>query len=790
MESSQQRAYRFAELELHPLQRRLMRAGRETHLRKKSFQVLTYLVQNHDRLVTKEELFDKLWSDTAVTEGALTKCIIDIRQALGDDAHQPKFVKNIPRVGYRFIHPVEELHLNGAGSSLSIVTEETTSVEIEYTESITAATPLDKQHAVAALPARARFFSTRRRKLVAALAVLVLAVAAVYSGRKLLSSGDTASEAVLPQVPGKTPVVVMFFDNQSNSQELDWLREGLADMLITSLARVENLTVLSRQQLHLSLQRMRGNSASEFQLKDAFDVARRMKVDFVVSGSFARLGEKIRIDVRIHNPQSGAISAAESLTVDRPDQILEQVDLLALKLARHLGTPDTDQAEEKKLSSVMTNNLEAYRSYSLGVEMAQGYHSLEAIELLNQAIALDPEFAMAHARIGYTHAVVHNNEGEKAKPHLEKAFQLSHRLTEKDHLWIISWYALAHEDIERARRTLRQIINRYPLEVEAYFRLGGFTTNFEEKISVLKQGLVIDPAAYDIWNELGLAYCYSGRYEEAFAAFKRYIELAPDEANAYDSLGMCYNEAGRFDEALIEFKRALDLNPRFHFTRIHVGDSYLQQGRYRKAEEQYRHVLEVAPSNWDRAFVYNKLATVYLKKGDLKRAEAAARNELRLKNDMGGSFIVALARGRLAEADRLKESFLANSPEFRPLSGHAHQRAYFLGQYALKAGRADEALEYLNQFVHSPRQVWNDRWPDALAEGYLELGRWDEAIIEYERLIALNPNYALLHYNLGKAYEQKGQRERARAAYERFLQIWKEADADIPEVLAAKQSLL
>jgi tetratricopeptide (TPR) repeat protein/DNA-binding winged helix-turn-helix (wHTH) protein/TolB-like protein len=789
MEGSGQRAYRFDEVELYPLQGRLVRAGQETHLRQKSFQVLTYLVQHRDRLITKAELLDKLWSDTAVTEGALTKCIIDIRHKLGDDAHQPKFIKNIPRVGYRFIHPVEELSLNGPAEALSVVMEETTSVEIEYTESIPAQTPLAAPQAVAALPARTGFFSTTRRKLVAALVLLMVAAVAVYSGRRLMTSNVTAPETVLPQVAGKKSVVVMFFDNQSNSQELDWLRGGLADMLISSLTRAENLTVLSRQQLYLSLQKTRRSSMDEFQLKDAFDLAQRMKIDTVVSGSFAKLGEKIRIDVRLHDPHSSTIIAAESLTAEQPHLILEQVDLLGLKLARHLGLPNNNQVADQKLASVMTNNLEAYRYYSLAVEMTQAYHSLEAIELLNKAIALDPEFALAHARIGYTYAVIHNNEGEKAKPHLEKAFQLSHRLTEKDHLWIATWYALAHEDIERARRSLRQIINQYPLEVEAYFRLGTYVTSLEEKISVLKQGLAVDPAAHDIWNDLGLAYCYAGRYEEAFAAFKRYIELAPEEANAYDSLGMCYNEAGRFDEALREFKRALELNPRFHLTHIHVGDSYLHQGRYRKALEQYRHVLEVAPSNWDRAFAHNRLVTLYLKKGDLKQAEAAARNELRLKNDMGGSFLVALALGRLAEADRLKTAFLAHSPEFRPLSGWAQYRAYFLGRYALKAGHTDEALEYFKQLAQEPRQVWNDRWPDALAQAYLELERWDEAISEYERLIALNPNYALLHYNLGKAYEQKGQRERARVAYERFLQIWKEADADIPEVVAAKEQL-
>jgi tetratricopeptide (TPR) repeat protein len=76
-----------------------------------------------------------------------------------------------------------------------------------------------------------------------------------------------------------------------------------------------------------------------------------------------------------------------------------------------------------------------------------------------------------------------------------------------------------------------------------------------------------------------------------------------------------------------------------------------------------------------------------------------------------------------------------------------------------------------------------------LANAYLELGRLDEAIAEYERLLRLNPHYALAHYHLGQAYERQGERARARAAYERFLQVWQAADADLPEVLEAKARL-
>jgi predicted Zn-dependent protease len=108
---------------------------------------------------------------------------------------------------------------------------------------------------------------------------------------------------------------------------------------------------------------------------------------------------------------------------------------------------------------------------------------------------------------------------------------------------------------------------------------------------------------------------------------------------------------------------------------------------------------------------------------------------------------------------------------------------------ALKRGRAAEAVEYFRSATRRLPLSWNvdSAVEDCLADAYLELGQLDEAITEYERILRLNPNYPLAHYHLGQAYERKGDRDRARVAYERFLQIWAGADPDIPEVMEAKR---
>jgi tetratricopeptide (TPR) repeat protein len=336
---------------------------------------------------------------------------------------------------------------------------------------------------------------------------------------------------------------------------------------------------------------------------------------------------------------------------------------------------------------------------------------------------------------------------------------------------------------------LREVIAQYPLEIDAYLRLGyqlDYAGQLDAEIAVYKQALGVDPGAQDIYNALGFACSHLGRYDEAIAAHRRYVELAPAEPNAHDSLGLTYNEAGRYGEALAEFEVALSMDPAFHFANLHLGDIYFRLGRYRDAANEYEHYLHYAPSDWDSAQGYHRLTLLYLCTRELSRAKAAAGRELVHGIDLGSSLLVSLARSDTAGMGRLMEKLIDKSAKAGTLS--PKQRIYYRGLYALKSGHALEAIDDFKEASRAAPIVWNiDGVEDCLANAYLELGRLDEAIIEYDRLLAINPNYPLAHFHLAQAYQQKGDIERARHEYETFLHIWKDADANIPEVAAAMQ---
>jgi tetratricopeptide (TPR) repeat protein/DNA-binding winged helix-turn-helix (wHTH) protein/TolB-like protein len=774
--------YRFEELEVNCSQGCLKRGGSEQYVRQQSFQVLLYLLEQRHRLVTKEELIGNFWQHTAVTDNAIVQCIADVRKVLGDDSRHPRFVKTVPKVGYRFIGCVEEEYPKefqpAQLGEIQWVTESRDSNQ--------ASTLAEAQQA-----ARAGNSKQWRGKAIAFLALtaavsIVCFVALRYWNAKRV-------DLTLPRIPGRKAVAVMYFEDQSGRPDLSWLREGLADMFITNLSQSGKLTVLSRQQLQILVERTH-LTRSDIRIDDALDMARRSRAEAVILGSFAALGEGLLINVQMYGTSHGQLLASDRLIVNQVRDILAQIDLVSIKMTSRLGVAPREKGAKTSLAEVMTKSFEAYRYYSLGVGKAQAFENAEAVGLLQKAIQLDPNFAMAYARIGYAYSVT-DFLANKGKPYLEKAFHLSDRLTDKDKLYIAAWYAIAREDYANAIRMFRQIIAEYPMETEAYARLARLLYREErplEAISIIQQGLATDSEATDLYNVLGICFLGLSRYDDAVAAHQRYVALAPKQPNAHDSLGMSYQQWGKYAEAESEYKAALLLNSRFEPAIIHLGDLYSQQGCYRDAVRQYSRYIQVTRSGVARAVGYGSIAQLYWRKRDFVRGEEAAHNETRYqKGAVWNSLLFALERGNAAKAANLKERLFENLPY--PERGVRHELRsydYRLGILALKQNRLDQAIAHFKKALqHLPPSSGLDLYEDCLANAYLESGRLDEAINEYARILRTHANYPLAEYHLAEAYERKGERTEAGAAYERFLQNWKHADSDIPEIENAKKKI-
>jgi tetratricopeptide (TPR) repeat protein len=291
---------------------------------------------------------------------------------------------------------------------------------------------------------------------------------------------------------------------------------------------------------------------------------------------------------------------------------------------------------------------------------------------------------------------------------------------------------------------------------------------------------------------MGEAYLMLGRDEEAEDALERYVQLAPQDPNAFDSLGTCKASVGRYDEAIESYNRALSINPESGVAIIHLGNAYFHQGQYRAALEQYRRFAKVAKNDGARARASECIAKIYLQKGDLSRATDAAKQTVKLnkENNLIALFC-AWARGDQAASEKLKREALT-AQSFPKLKHVGFLRFYYKlrGDIALQEGKTNEALDlYQETLRHRPLNWYIESFEDCLANANLQVGHYDAAIDEYQRILRLNPNFPLAYFHLAQAFQRKGETETAREYYDKFLQIWSHADNDIPQVILAKEQL-
>jgi tetratricopeptide (TPR) repeat protein/DNA-binding winged helix-turn-helix (wHTH) protein len=754
--------------------------GQEIYLRPKSFQTLLLLLQNRHRVVTKDDIVREVWPDTATTDDAIVQCIVELRKVLGDDAKQARYIRTLPKSGYRFVGDVE--------------IDEASEATVQAAAQVNAELA-DEVHAVRAdtspYPVGARTPSMFVPATIVIVVLLLIGTSVALSVRSAPADPSAGVlDAIAREGDHRTTIAVMVLQNQSKTAELEWLSEGLADMLVTGLSRSKTLAVVGRQQLELLLDRVGHPRGAPVDFAQAMEVARRARLDHFVVGSFAKLGDTIRIDLRLHDG-TGRLVRTEALTIDSPNDLLKQVDLLGWRLAQQFGEPSSDVSAA---TGAVTNNLEAYRNYSTGISKGEAFRTEEAIQAYTRATELDPEFAMAFARIGYVYGVT-GTQIERARPFLAKAYSLQHRLSEKDRLQVEAWNALVHLDYAAAAGPLAKLIRAYPMDVESYSRLGVILAGehrYDEAVDVLRRGLAVDPEAAELWNRLGGIYDVMHRHDDAIAARQKYVALLPNEANSYDSLGSSFQAAGRYDVALTAYRRAIELNPRFDVTLIHLGHTYYQLGRFADAEAAYRRYLAVVKTDRELERGYDNLALLARRRGRFREALDLIRKPPSPEpREPRGTFeaIIRVDAGESPDRILAQLAPVAAAPN-RGSRMSDRRRQYLLGVLAMKKGENEQALEHFRGAIRESTLFADaDPLEDALANAYLKLNRLDEAIAEYQRVLGLNPHYPLARYHLAVALEKKGEAQQARKAYQEFLTEWAGADADVPEIVSAKARL-
>ncbi len=679
-------------------------------------------------------------------------------------------------------------------------------------------------------------------------AALVAALVAFFGWRSLGPGGEPAPAAgavappASPAAPAQPSVAVLYFENLSGDAELDWLRKGLTDMLVTDLSQSPDLRVLSTDRLYQILSDLEKLDERETSFETVRQVAERASADTVILGSYAKLGDTIRISYKIQEAATGEILTAQSIDASMQQELFSRVDELSREIRQSIRLPERPAAvADRALAEVSTASVEAYRRYVEAEELHYQLRESEAVALYQKAVEADPGFAMAWAKL----STAHGNLGrqDEALEYAERAMEHLDRLTEPERAYVEGrYYGRKLETVGRAIETYEETLSRYPHLTSLTNNLGILYRGvgmIDEAIATLEQGIRHGDEFPGTYSNLASSYFDQGDAKRAHEVLDAYLGEHPDSFNTYSVRAGLYMRQGQLTEAAEALEKGRELRPGWPFwgfTRYSLAvlredwdeaaaladeigkmpTPFAESTRlgFLNQLRAYRGQIGDVAADADRAIASfpaagppraNARVGWAIALLEFDRAEKAlefarrARDEARGdSSDFVGHGVEALAQQQLGQERRAELLAEELADRVEQIPGPAMKGWAWEIEGRLALGRGDfaaavAALERLER-ASPPRAPQNARTWFLLGTAYLESGRPADAQTRFENVLASHADrafspleYVRSHYHLGQIHEQRGDTAKAREAYQRFLSYWGEGDLDPERVARARE---
>jgi tetratricopeptide (TPR) repeat protein len=628
-----------------------------------------------------------------------------------------------------------------------------------------------------------------RLPLIAAAAAIVIVLAAgayffTHRGPKLTSQGS---------------IVLADFANTTGDAVFDGaLRQGLA----AQLAQSPFLHILSDRQMQQTLQYMGQPSTARVTNEVARQICQRTQSAAVLEGSIAQIGNTYNLILNALNCASGETLATANAEAPDKDHVLGALGNAAEDLRRKLGESLASiQKYNTPIQEATTSSLEALKAYSLGTQTRTTQGDEASTPFFKQAVALDPNFAIAYATLGQ----VEWNQGEHVLgvEYTKKAYSLRDRASEAEKFYIDShYYGNVTGDMEQANQVYELWTQTYPRDSIPF-------------------------------NNLGVAYALMGQWEKALPIVRQAHQLAPDESIAFVGLSSTYLGLGRFDESRATVDQAmaakLDVS-NFHrilyFLAFVQNDSSTMErelsilaskgpenaassfalaapteaytGRMEKARaltERARSAYEALHANEP---AIQALSTLSMKEAEVGDEGGARRDAAAALANSSASLSAranaAYALARAGDAARA-ESVIAQLAKDNPSNTLLNSFDLPVTRATLEIGRDNpaKAIELLQPVI--PFDLANQRSMLSTYQrgrAYLALHKGNDAAAEFQKIVdhpgvVLNSiTGALAKLGLARAYAVEGDPGKARIAYQDFFALWKDAEPNVPILVTAK----
>src|SRR5215469_5648662 len=394
--------------------------------------------------------------------------------------------------------------------------------------------------------------------------VIVIAIAAVIAAA---SAGFWFRRERAAQHVGRQAhkaIAVLYFSNLSQDQSLNWLDNGLTDMLTTNLAQIKGLDVLSTERVMKAVERASKDGKSLDPAR-AQDIARDTGADAYITGALLKIGPtQLRLDVRAQDTSTGQILFSEKLEGKDVQSIFWMVDRLTSSIAgSFLPASDLPQ-KAPEIEQASTSNVEAYRHYQMGVDYARRFLTSDAIRELEEAVRLDPQFALAYLRLSDQYYF--QGDLRRGTEIAVKVSELQSRLPRYEQLSLQALKASRSQDAEAELAARQALVSEFPRSTMDRGVLSFMLSRFgrrEQALELLKQGLALDPKSEDLLNFQSYELAFWGDVSEALTSNDAYIAIRPRDPNPFDSRGDILFIAGRDDEAVAAYHKVLELKPDF-----------------------------------------------------------------------------------------------------------------------------------------------------------------------------------------------------------------------------------
>jgi eukaryotic-like serine/threonine-protein kinase len=740
--------FRFGLFEVDLHSGELRKQGRTVRIQDLPFRVLAALLQRPRELVTREELRSQLWpSDTFVDfDNSLNAAVNKLRDALGDSADSPRFIETLPRRGYRFI---AEVTATGYPAETA-------------TPRIGAASP-SRQRNIAIV-------------LVAILVIAVVGVASLWRAQRKqrLTDQDT--------------ILLADFSNTTADPIFD---DTLKQALRAVLEQSPFLNILSDQKVSEELQLMGRQQDQRVTPDIAREVCQRTGSKAILVGSISSLGTHYAIGLNAINCHTADNLGSEQVEADRREHVLTQLGSAATRMRKKLGESlPTIQKYDAPIEQATTSSLEALEAYCAGIKVWVQKGSTPAVPFFQRAVVLDPGFAMAYARLGALYAGINP---PLSTENIRKAYDLRGKVSERERLYIEAhYYRDVTGELDKAASLWEVRQQIYPREDESYTNLAGFygqRGNYEKALEEARQALRLDPDDQD--HYVGLVYIYIclNRLDEAQAALREAERRHLDGGNLLSvryQLAFLRNQTREMERLLAT---SSDNEAAGHFP-LWRAEVELYHGKLRKARE----LLQPLEPNCVQSCALLSLCEAYFGLTHLARFDAQAA--LKTNPTTSGHFPwlpLALALAIAGDAPQAEKLALRVGKD-QPLRTDVQQNWLPLirAAVALDQKNPDKAVDLLRAI--GPYELGSlDLMPIyERGQAYLMLRNGSAAASEFQKMIdhpgivGSDPIGVLPHLGLARALAIEGDTSKSRAAYQDFFTLWKDADPDIPILLAAR----